>query len=448
MILPRLTFSLRLPACHLACTVVGVMMAAVAGAEDQTKAVDELADITRRSTAISGNPAASNATAGTGQLGEWTGLTEATAIRWGGVFLADVNYVITGGKEPGQTSWNFLFITGADADLDASLGIPGASLGAQFLLYKGADTNGQAGTVQGYNSLPALPPLSRAELYQLWWRQVFFDGQFVARVGKSVPTLDFTNVLLPIPLENEPFPVSAISGLIYTPIFVNPATVGPMPGYYDSAWGVTLTWAPVDDFYVNWGIYDGSLASGFTTGDHAFPHFNGTYFMIAETGGVWRLAEDGYLGRAGFGGWQQTGDLAGGGVTEEGTYGLYGFASQTLWESVHTPEQPGSGVIGFFQWGWNDSETMSVNGYLGAGATAFNLVPGRPDDTLGVGVAYSWLNPNIYQRDSELLTQAYYQARVFENLYVQPVVSYVRHPGASPSYSDAWTVTFRVTTLF
>lgn len=395
-----------------------------------------------------GNPAAVNENVGTGKVGELIGLTPDTGLRLGGMFLADINWLISGGKEPGKTSWNFLFVSGLEADLETIVDIPGAEVGAQFLLYKGADTNGQAGVVQGYNSLPALPPLNRAELYQLWWRQSLFDERLFVRVGKSVPTLDFTNVVAPIPTKNEPFHVSSISSLIYTPIFVNPTTVGVMPGYYDSAWGVTLNIIPHEDIYVNWGIYDGSLASGFTTGDHAFPQFNGTYFMAAEIGGDWHFSDERYLGRAAFGGWQQTGNLTGGGVTEDGAYGFYGYASQTVWYDQAENSPTGGGVIAFFQWGANVSQTLPMNGFLGAGATAFNLVPSRPNDTFGVGAAYSWLNPNSFQRDHELLLQTYYQVQVTDFLYAQPVLSYVPQPGASPNYSDAWTFSFRLTALF
>ncbi|MEO0793757.1 MAG: carbohydrate porin [Verrucomicrobiota bacterium] len=422
-------------------------LAVIAEATDPPTETSTSSELSHR--AISGNTAAVNTVAGTGQLGELVGMTPDTGLRLGGVFLSDFNWLITGGKEPGKTGWNFLFILDGQVDLEKTIGIPGAGLGSQFLLYKGHDINGQAGTILGYNSLEALPPLNRAELYQLWWRQTFLNDSVIVRLGKSVPTVDFTNVLTPIPINNEPFKVPALSGLIYTPAFINPSMLGAIPGYYDSAWGVTLNIVPHDQFYINWGIYDGSLASGFTTGNHAFPRFNGTYFMIAETGGAWSLSEEGYFGRAGFGGWQQTGDLTNGTITEDGTYGFYGFASQAIWQDLsHKNDTPGKGIIAFFQWGINESETLPFNGYLGAGATAFGLVPNRAHDTFGFGAAYGWLNPNNFQRDHELMLQTYYQAQVTDYLYVQPVISYIRNPGASPSFSDAWALSMRATLLF
>ena len=64
--------------------------------------------------------------------------------------------------------------------------------------------NALAGTVMGFNSLSAAPPFSRAELYELWFRQEFFDKKLIVRIGKSVPTYDFNNVV-----RADPAPRSA-----------------------------------------------------------------------------------------------------------------------------------------------------------------------------------------------------------------------------------------------
>lgn len=55
--------------------------------------------------------------------------------------------------------------------------------------FNGQDANGQAGSVQGYNSLPGPEPLNRSELYQLWYRQTLFEDRLIFRMlghgGKS-----------------------------------------------------------------------------------------------------------------------------------------------------------------------------------------------------------------------------------------------------------------------
>ena len=51
--------------------------------------------------------------------------------------------------------------------------------------------------------------------------------------------------------------------------------------------------------------------------------------------------------------------------------------------------------------------------YFGMGLTAFGLVPHRSEDSMGAGMAWSWLNPNLFDRSSELMFQGYYQAHLF-----------------------------------
>ncbi len=102
-----------------------------------------------------------------------------------------------------------------------------------------------------------------------------------------------------------------------------------------------------------------------------------------------------------------------------------------------------SSVSAFFQFGANNSETLPVNQYYGMGLTGFGLVPHRPSDSLGVGMAWSWLNPNVFNRSSELMFQGYYQAHLVGGTFFQPGVSYIPTPGADSSLGGAWALTFR-----
>ena len=104
--------------------------------------------------AITGNPAAENQLPGTGLAGRLLHLPEDSGLRLGGLWLADTNGVLAGGAQPGKWSWNSALIIGANLDAEKLLNWKGASFGVQFLQFNGQDTNGQAGSVQGYNSLP------------------------------------------------------------------------------------------------------------------------------------------------------------------------------------------------------------------------------------------------------------------------------------------------------
>src|SRR5262249_30760976 len=160
--------------------------------------------------------------------------------------------------------------------------------------------NDLAGAFPGYDGLEGAPPLVRSELYQFWYRQALFDDRLIFRIGKSVPTFDFNNVVRPVPVSDPAAAIPAVSGLIYNPVFVNPTMQGVIPGYYNSACGVTTTFAPTKAIYLNYGFYDGNRARGVQTGITG-PHFNGYYFHIGEIGYAYHAGPDRMPGNVGLG---------------------------------------------------------------------------------------------------------------------------------------------------
>lgn len=413
---------------------------------------------------ITGNPAAENGLPGTARLGRLLHLPDDSGLRLGGLWLADTNGLLAGGAQPGRWSWNSALIIGANLDAEKLLDWKGASFGVQFLQFNGQNTNGQAGSVQGYNSVTGPEPLARSELYQVWYRQTLFDDKVIFRIGKMVPTYDFNNVARPVRTQDEALSIPAVTGLLYTPVFVNPTLLGAIGGYYNSVCGITVTLAPTKNTYLNYGFYDGNIARGVQTGMTG-PHFNGYYFNIGEAGVDWVAAEK-YPGQFGAGVWYQTGLLRGPpGTSENGTGGFYLFGGQRIWGRLAeklAPEAQSKNVIPgglrlpgqnasistFVQFGVNNSETLPVKQYFGLGFTGFGLVPGRPGDSLGVGMAWSWLNPNLFDRPSELMFQGYYQIHMFDGAFFQPAVSYIPTPGASHNLGSTWALTLRFTLLF
>ena len=285
----------------------------------------------------------------------------------------------------------------------------------------------EAGTIQGYNSLPALPPLDRSELYQLWYRQELFDKKLIIRIGKVVPSLDFNNITKPLIFVDEDLSIPATTGLIYTPIFVNPTMLGVLPGYYDSACGITLTYIPVKSFQVSYGVYDGNLARGKTTGLRG-PQFNGYYFHIAEIDYSWNVGSGKLPGNLGFGGWFQTGKLSTPShkTVERGAQGVYFSALSCYGDDILAWTT--SGIVGFVQGGLNNSKTLPMNRFFGTGMTFFGLIPGRLQDSFGWGLAWSTLNPRSFERKREQLWQSYYQMHLFSSVFFLGALSYIPDP--------------------
>src|SRR5262249_24539952 len=128
------------------------------------------------------------------------------------------------------------------------------------------------------------------------------------------------------------------------------------------------------------------------------PQFNGHYFHIWELGCSWEVGPEKKPGSFGCGVWDQTGTLtAANGDKVHGADGVYLFGAQRLW--FRHPGQDNSGVSGFYQFGANNSNTILVRQYFGAGLTGFGLVSGRPKDSMGCGMAWGLLitDPNAGQ---------------------------------------------------
>lgn len=407
-------------------------------------------DLSRREESASGlgistNPSTVNIVPGTGELGRFLlKSTDETPLRIGGVWVSDGDVILTGGADLGRWSGNNLVVIGLDLDIEKLKLWKGGALGASFLQFNGMDSNERAGSVQGFDSMSVLPPYNRTELYEIWFRQAFFDNKLMVRIGKTIPTYDFNNVLNPVPVQDRSLVIPAVSGLLYTPVFINPVNIGVMPGYYNSAYGVTVNIAPVSNYYASLGVYDGNLAKGVQTGLKG-PHFNGYYFYAAETGATWLAGKEHKPGNIAIGGWVQTGKLSIPNVVEQqGAQGAYLFGSQRIW-LLH-PEVDDSGISVFWQLGYNHAKTLPMNRFVGFGMTAFAIT--RPKDSFGLGAAWSKLNQRLFTRNSELMIQGYYQAHLFHTTYLEPVITYIPTPGAGDHLPQTWIATLQMITLF
>jgi porin len=397
------------------------------------------------SSSISSNPGAVNIELGTGALGEALGIKHDSGIKLGGIWIGDINYLIAGGAKPHKWGGNNLFQLGVYLDTEKLHWWNGGLFGTEFLQFNGRPVNVQAGCVQGYNSLSGPPPRDRTEFYQFWFRQEFFKKKLIFRIGKLAPALDFNNVVKPLPIAEESLSIPATTGLIYATLFINGTLLGILPGYYDTICGVTATYAPMETFYISYGLYDGNMARQKRTGLRG-PQFNGYRFQIAEMGCSWNFGKSQLPGNIGIGAWDQTGKLTTSKTKERGIQGVYIFGTQRLWR--RNPGIDNSGIIGFLQLGINNSNTLPINQYFGTGVTFLGLVPGRIKDSFGVGLALSKLNRHTFARKSELLLQGYYEMFLVKDVFFLTAISYFPKPGAAKDLPSAWAATARVISLF
>jgi len=400
---------------------------------------------------VSSNPSPSDHI-GTGYLGkklfDVLGVKEReTGLSLESLWIADGNLLLSGGKPDAKKDtvnnliqFELLFDTGKVSNWKGGL------FAIEFLHLNGAQTNTNAGLVQGYEGLIETSPLNRSELYAWWYRQEFLDGQLITRIGKSTPNGDFNSVNRLFPInDNRISPVA--SGLIYGTIFTQGSLSSLLPNYYNSAFGASLFYFPMKSFYISIGGYDGNKARGKQTGLKG-PQFNGYYFLISESGYSWSDAP--LPGRVAIGAWKQTGkftlDTESEVISQQGVQGIYLYGSQRLWRK--DKDLTNSGVVTFFQLGINNSKTLPINQFFGCGASAFGLIPGRLKDSFGIGLSLAGLNKNSEPRPSEWMFQSYYQCCLYGSLYLEPAISYIPKPGAVKGLPQTWAATLRMLAYF
>lgn len=126
-------------------------------------------------------------------------------------------------------------------------------------------------------------------------------------------------------------------------------------------------------------------------------------------------------------------------ATRRGNWSVYAVADQLVWREAGTTDQ-GLGVFARIMGGPGDRNLL--NFYVDAGVSYKGLLPGRQNDTLGLGVAYSRFSDSRGRNDvasglppirrNETLVELTYQAAVTPWLQVQPVAQYLLNPSADP----------------
>ena len=412
---------------------------------------------------LAANPRAASGLPGSGLLGRVLHIPESSGVRLGGMLFLDGNWLAAGGVKPNSVLGNFGLGLSLDVDTMKALHIEGGEFRAEYLEFDGGNVNGYAGSVQNYNVLVGSAPFNRHELYQLWWRQNLFRDKLFIKIGKINGTGEFGQVLIPVPVPEPQMQDWTISDLIYVPVVENPTLFNRLPGYYDTAYGVIATLTPVKSLDFSYGLFDGNSARFVKTGLENVPNFNGYQFHIGEVGHSWRLKNEGKPGKVAAGVWRQTGKLQKADSTfEDGAYGFYVLGSQRLW--YRHPGKDPSGVTVFAQYGRTPSTSTIATSAVNGGLTALGLIPGRPGDSFGVGVAWAGLNtipgagaalfPNVPSastslRSHELMWQGYYTATLIPwRIALEGAYTSIPSPGARPDIPWAHAFTGRVIVFF
>jgi porin len=393
--------------------------------------------------------------------GDWGGAR--TALKDKGIdvtinYIGETFAVLSGGINR-RTSYEGRLEFSIDANLEKLIGWNGAT--SHVTVYQihdgGSNVEQNVGGIADPSNIDALPT---TRLFTAWFEQNFND-RFSLRVGQLAADDEFITSPTAGGLINGTFGWSTI-------LAANMTSGG--PAYPLAAPGARLKVNATDNLTFLTAVFSGDPAGANCTGNPQACNRYGTTFSFS--GGALWISEAQYAVNQGknapglpgvykLGAWYATVNFAdqhfgldGGGaivsladpaavgpLNHAGNWGIYGLADQTVWRGKD------SSLNLFMRAGASPSDRNLISFYVDGGAGIKGLLPGRADDVLTFGVAYSKISadaaaldrdiaalmPPYPIRDHEVLFELSYQAQIAPWWILQPDLQYIVHPGANVS---------------
>ena len=328
-----------------------------------------------------------------------------------------------------------------DVDLGRAAGWAGAQLHVLGYAIHGESLT--ANHVDDLNVASNIDAPDRTRLVELWLQRCWWDERLSLRLGQLAMDAEFA--------VSEPGAVFASSAFGALPSMSLNLT---SPIYPQGAPGVRLKLNPTAKTYVQAAAYQGN------PGDPATDR-GGTRWNFNRKEGALAMAEAGYLlnqeesatglpGTYRIGVFEHAGKFqnATTGTDHRGQQGIYFVAQQRVYQSA---KDEGSSVDLFARLSTVFKKDRSrVDLHFDGGANWNGAIASRPDDVLGVGVAYTRLSKNFRRSaaappslDYEAILELTYQARINGWLTAQPDLQYILHPGGSTAVDNALVLGLR-----
>ncbi|HEY0412628.1 MAG TPA: carbohydrate porin [Allosphingosinicella sp.] len=355
---------------------------------------------------------------------------------------SDLNALVAGGRRTGADYLGRIGLI-ADADLDRLLGWAGASAHVSIHQISGRRlSQHRIGNLLAVSGLEAEPAL---RLFNLWVQQAIGPRADV-RIGQ------FT--------AGQEFAISDTASLFVNSTFGWPGSFAADqpsggPAYPLAAPGVRIAFAPDARTDLRLALFAGDPA-GPGMGDpqrrdrHGLNGLRlaGKPFLIGEAQRSPGGAHPTMTMRAGFwlhfdrfadprfdiAGRSLASPGAGAALRHRGNAGVYGIVDAALWR----------GAKGFLRASFSPADRNTVDLYADGGVAVSGPVPGRPADTVGIGLAVARISPALRGLardlrgltgatgrgpDFEAVAELSYQVRLGDGFSLQPNVQIVFHPG-------------------
>lgn len=338
-------------------------------------------------------------------------------------FAQDYFNDVSGGAETGSGSPSALHLS-ATVDSRAWHGAGNDIFYVDVLGLGGTSISDRTGDLQGLDNDEATNTL---RVFEAWYQHNFNAQDLSVRLGVQ----DY----------NALFDTLDSAGLFINSSFGLDPSIGQvgLSTFPESTLGGVVRWQNDAGVYLMGGAYDGTPGlPGHPYGTHVeWRNDDGTFSNVE--GGVQTAGENGF--KLGVGTWYRSGDYSDPkGATRNSNQGLY-FIGEKHFASRFI----GVPFSLFAQLGGAEASRNMIDHYVGAGMTLSGLIPGRPDDTTGFGIARAHVS-NAYRdvtadsAQAETTYELTYQAALGDHFSLQPDVQYIVSPGASAAVDNAWVV--------
>jgi porin len=400
-------------------------------------------------------------------LGDWLGARSqlaADGIKPLVLFITDPFVNSTGGLRRGFSEYDLLALD-LLPDTDKLYGWPGGELRFGFANNSGTSLSqkyvGNHFPIQLADVADANPRLT-----YLSYTQSLFDDKLSVRFGR----LTINNVYGEEFAASPYFKAFTSVGFDLVPIGIFLNAPGAF-GYPLTTWGARVKFEPVESFYVMVGCYNGDPE--IKEGDRHGVDFTlrGPPFVIGEVAYRWNYGKDatGLPGNLKLGAYFNGGNAEGfnsnlaGGPSETlvSRYGLYVLGDQALAHWGEPAERRHLGAFAAFVCA-PDQRVNQLPYFFDAGLVAYGLLPSRPHDFVGFGVAYgsyssdlrrmeevqASTDPAIGVQNWEMTVELNYGCTVRPGLLVQPSLQYLVNPGGNKAIPNALAIGVNVVCNF
>lgn len=365
-----------------------------------------------------------------------------------GTYIGEVLGNPSGGLKQG-THYDGLLDVHLDADMETMIGWKGLCFHTNMFQIHGTSITAEnLGSIVAASNIEAFPS---TRLDELWFEQSMFSQKVYVRFGLLAADTEFmfadsagafidsTFGWTTLSSDNLPF-----GGPIYP--FASP--------------GVLVTVKPNDRLKLMTAVYDdnpiGDCAEDLDPGECNEDGFNFSWddpaLLLAEADYAYNQ-NGARPGTIKFGGWYDFGkfddqrfDVNHGlqGITgldplqHDGTYGIYGIIDQVIYK---VPGEDGRNVSVFGRVIGSPSDRNQIDSYFDTGIVFIGMLPRRPNDVFGIGVAYTGISDDAsaFDRDSglsvirdhEVLLEISYTAEIVPGWNLQPDFQYIWNPGGN-----------------